>query len=49
MKMKQTFLTVAALCSAGVLALTLAITALAARRLRSQNIIDRIRSGQRLY
>lgn len=37
------------LCAAGVLALTLAITALAARRLRSQNIIDRIRSGQRLY
>lgn len=37
------------LCSAGVLALTLAITALAARRLRSKNIIDRIRSGQRLY
>ncbi len=37
------------LCSAGVLALTLAITALAARRLRSRNIIDRIRSGQRLY
>lgn len=37
------------LCSAGVLALTLAITTLAARRLRSQNIIDRIRSGQRLY
>lgn len=37
------------LCAAGVLALTLAITALAARRLRSKNIIDRIRSGQRLY
>ena len=37
------------LCAAGVLALTLFITALAARRLRSQNIIDRIRSGQRLY
>lgn len=37
------------LCAAGVLALTLAITALAARRLRSRNIIDRIRSGQRLY
>lgn len=37
------------LCAAGVLVLTLAITALAARRLRSQNIIDRIRSGQRLY
>lgn len=37
------------LCAAGVLALTLAITALAARRLRSQNIIDRIRSGQRIY
>lgn len=37
------------LCSAGVLALTLAITALATRRLRSRNIIDRIRSGQRLY
>lgn len=37
------------LCSAGVLALTLFITALAARRLRSRNIIDRIRSGQRLY
>lgn len=37
------------LCAAGVLALTLAITTLAARRLRSQNIIDRIRSGQRLY
>lgn len=37
------------LCAAGVLALTLFITAIAARRLRSQNIIDRIRSGQRLY
>lgn len=37
------------LCAAGVLVLTLAITALAARRLRSRNIIDRIRSGQRLY
>lgn len=37
------------LCAAGVLALTLFITALAARRLRSRNIIDRIRSGQRLY
>lgn len=37
------------LCAAGVLVLTLAITALAARRLRSKNIIDRIRSGQRLY
>lgn len=37
------------LCAAGVLALTLAITALAAHRLRSRNIIDRIRSGQRLY
>lgn len=37
------------LCAAGVLALTLAITAFAARRLRSRNIIDRIRSGQRLY
>lgn len=37
------------LCAAGVLALTLFITALAARRLRSKNIIDRIRSGQRLY
>lgn len=37
------------LCAAGVLALTLAITALAARRQRSKNIIDRIRSGQRLY
>lgn len=37
------------LCAAGVLVLTLAITALAARRLRSQNIIDRIRSGQRIY
>lgn len=37
------------LCAAGVLALTLFITALAARRLRSRNIIDRIRSGQRIY
>lgn len=37
------------LCAAGVLALTLFITALAACRLRSRNIIDRIRSGQRLY
>ena len=37
------------LCAAGVLVLTLAITTLAARRLRSRNIIDRIRSGQRLY
>lgn len=37
------------LCAAGVLALTLFITALAARRLRSKNIIDRIRAGQRLY
>lgn len=37
------------LCAAGVLVLTLAITALAAHRLRSRNIIDRIRSGQRLY
>lgn len=37
------------LCAAGVLSLTLAITALAARRLRSKNIIDRIRAGQRLY
>lgn len=37
------------LCCAGVLALTLSITALAAWRLRKQNIIARIRSGQRLY
>ena len=37
------------LCAAGVLALTLFITALAARRLRSKNIIDRIRAGGRLY
>lgn len=37
------------LCAADVLVLILAITALAARRLRSRNIIDRIRSGQRLY
>ena len=37
------------LCCAGVLALTLCITTLAARRLRRQNIIARIRAGQRLY
>ncbi len=37
------------LCCVGVLALTLSITALAAWRLRKQNIIARIRSGQRLY
>lgn len=37
------------LCCAGVFALTLSITALAAWRLRKQNIIARIRSGQRLY
>lgn len=37
------------LCCAGVLALTLCITTLAARRLRRQNIIARIRTGQRLY
>lgn len=36
-------------CCGGVLALTLSITALAARRLRRENIIARIRSGQRLY
>lgn len=36
-------------CCGGVLVLTLSITALAARRLRRQNIIARIRSGQRLY
>lgn len=37
------------LCAAGVFLVTLLITSLAARRLRSQNIIDRIRAGQRLY
>ena len=37
------------LCAAGVLALTLFITALAARRLRKGAIINRIRAGQRLY
>lgn len=37
------------LCAAGVLALTLFITALAARRLRKGVIINRIRAGQRLY
>lgn len=37
------------LCAVGVLALTLAITAIAARRLRRQNIIARIRAAQRIY
>lgn len=37
------------LCAGGVLALTLAITAIAARRLRRQNIIARIRAAQRIY
>lgn len=36
-------------CAVGVFMLTLAITAMAARRLRRQNIIERIRAGQRLY
>lgn len=42
-------LAVILLCCAGVLALTLSITALTAWRLRKQNIIARIRSGQRMY
>lgn len=37
------------LCASGVLALTLTITAIAARRLRRQNIIARIRAAQRIY
>lgn len=37
------------LCASGVLALTLTITAIVARRLRRQNIIARIRAAQRIY